>query len=123
MSVRQAVRSQPLEMQVKLYNNVVPCGGCSMLPWFVERFALDLKRLENRLAPHINIHHNLDREYSAWYGANKIARLDSDFFESVMVTRAMYHEKGEAIFREKQMSTETMKRKPRPPKDRFEDDK
>ena len=64
MSVRQAVRSQPLEMQVKLYNNVVPCGGCSMSPWFVESFALDLKRLENRLAPHINIHHNLDREYS-----------------------------------------------------------
>ena len=94
-----------------------------MLPWFVESFALDLKRLENRLAPHINIHHNLDREYSAWYGAKEIGRMDSDFFESVMLTRSMCHEKGEAIFREKQMSTETVKRKPRPPKDRFEDDK
>ncbi|KRX02013.1 hypothetical protein PPERSA_07658 [Pseudocohnilembus persalinus] len=84
-----------LVLQSELYNNIVLCGGTSLLRGFKDRLHHELRQ---NLPKHINENNinfveNLHRRYSAWIGGSMLGSLST--FQSLAITRAEYEENPE----------------------------
>ncbi|KAG5467193.1 hypothetical protein CUR178_00834 [Leishmania enriettii] len=102
--VLDAVAAAPVELQPQLLGNVVVTGGATCSAGFGCRFFKEmLQRVGGSSASHtsgasnqrIRVSAPEHRAYAAWIGASYVAHLSS-FASSMVVTRAVYEEEGEA---------------------------
>ncbi|KAG5490955.1 hypothetical protein JIQ42_00841 [Leishmania sp. Namibia] len=102
--VLDAVAAAPVELQPQLLGNVVVTGGATCSAGFGCRFFKEmLQRVSGSSASYtsgasnqrIRVSAPEQRAYAAWIGASYVAHLSS-FASSMVVTRAVYEEEGEA---------------------------
>lgn len=95
--VTQAISSSDVDIRRELFNNIVLCGGGSMLKGFSER----LQRCLPDISPQsvkVKVTTTNDRRFQAWVGGSILSSLGS--FQQMWMSRQEYKEHG-AIFIER----------------------
>ena len=95
--VTHAISSADVDIRRELFNNIVLCGGGSMLKGFSER----LQRCLPDISPQsvkVKVTTTTDRRFQAWVGGSILSSLGS--FQQMWMSRQEYKEHG-AIFIER----------------------
>ncbi|KAI5307162.1 hypothetical protein KEM56_003744 [Ascosphaera pollenicola] len=92
--IMQSLSVLPAALHPAFLGNVLVVGGTSLMPGFLERLKLELRKL----APSecvIRVRQPVDPIRSAWVGANRLA-TNRQAMEELAITRQQYHEYGPA---------------------------
>ncbi|KAB8270813.1 actin family [Aspergillus minisclerotigenes] len=95
--VNDAIQQYDSHLQEKLYGNIVPAGGSTLFPGFIDRMELEI----SGLAPSAktNVITPKDQQYSAWVGGSVLASLST--FQNLWASRQDYDENGPSIVHKK----------------------
>jgi len=96
----EAMQGTDIDLRASMRENIVLCGGTTLLPGFSERLKKELKKLLPPAA-HVSISQNeaTEKRYAVWIGGSILASVPK--FEDMCLTKEDYEEDGNAAVHEK----------------------
>ncbi|KAE8157067.1 actin family [Aspergillus tamarii] len=95
--VHDAIQRFDSHVQEELYRSIVPAGGSTLFPGFIDRLGKELSDLAPSAIP--NIITPKDQYYSAWVGGSILASLST--FQDIWVSKRAYDEEGPSVVHKK----------------------
>lgn len=93
-SIVNAINRCPIDVRWDLFNKIMICGGCTMIPNFSERLEQELAKIVKDTIK-VKVIAPPDRLYSVWSGSSILASLST--FQDVCINRKTYNEYGPNI--------------------------
>ncbi|KAE8357312.1 actin family [Aspergillus caelatus] len=95
--VHDAIQKFDSHVQAQLYRNIVPAGGSTLFPGFIDRLGKEIFDLAPSANP--NIITPKDQQYSAWVGGSILASLST--FQNLWVSKQEYDDEGPSVVHKK----------------------
>ncbi|KAE8138747.1 actin family [Aspergillus pseudotamarii] len=95
--VHDAIQKFDSHVQEQLYRNIVPAGGSTLFPGFIDRLGKEISDLAPSANPNIITPEN--QRYSAWVGGTILASLST--FQDIWISQREYDEEGPSVVHKK----------------------
>ncbi|KAE8308393.1 actin family, partial [Aspergillus transmontanensis] len=95
--VNDAIQQYDSHLHEQLYGNIVPAGGSTLFPGFIDRLGLEISGLVPSAKTNVII--PKDQQYSAWVGGSALASLST--FQNLWVSKEDYDENDPSIVHKK----------------------
>ncbi|KAE8347452.1 hypothetical protein BDV24DRAFT_146944 [Aspergillus arachidicola] len=95
--VNDAIQQYDFHLQEQLYGNIVPAGGSTLFPGFIDHLELEISGLAPSAKTNVIV--PKDQQYSAWVGGSVLASLST--FQNLWISKEDYDENGPSIVHKK----------------------